>query len=66
MAISRSETAEAVGALLEPVQQRYQALRADEAHLLSVLSLGADRARAPAPRRRCRRSMPPWDLSPKV
>lgn len=44
----KGETAEAVVALLEPVQQRYQALRADEAHLLSVLSLGADKARARA------------------
>ena len=44
----KSETAEAVVALLEPVQQRYQALRADEAHLLAVLSRGADKARARA------------------
>ena len=44
----KGETAEAVVALLEPVQQRYQALRADEAHLLAVLSRGADKARARA------------------
>lgn len=41
MAISRARPPR-LSALLEPVQQRYQALRADEAHLLAVLSRGAD------------------------
>lgn len=36
--------------MLEPVQQRFHELRADEAHLLTVLSRGADKARARAER----------------
>jgi tryptophanyl-tRNA synthetase len=44
----KGETADAVVALLEPIQQRFHDLRADEAHLLSVLSRGADKARARA------------------
>ena len=46
----KGETADAVVALLEPVQQRFHELRADEAHLLTVLSRGADKARARAER----------------
>jgi len=37
---------EAVVALLEPIQQRYAELRADEGELLRLLALGADKARA--------------------
>jgi tryptophanyl-tRNA synthetase len=41
----KEEVAEAVVALLGPIQQRYQELRADEAELRSLLALGADKAR---------------------
>ena len=41
----KEEVAEAVVALLGPIQQRYQELRADEAELRSLLALGAEKAR---------------------
>ncbi|MEC7726005.1 MAG: tryptophan--tRNA ligase, partial [Planctomycetota bacterium] len=39
------DVAEAVCALLEPVQQRYQELRADPAELERVMKRGSERAR---------------------
>ena len=42
----KSATAEAVIAMLAPVRERYDELRADEARLESVLALGAEKARA--------------------
>ena len=44
----KTAAAEAVVELLEPIQQRYQELRGDEAHLLSVLKQGAEAARSKA------------------
>ncbi|GAA4499290.1 tryptophan--tRNA ligase [Pseudaeromonas paramecii] len=41
----KSETAEAVLAMLAPVQERFTTLRQDEAHLLAILSQGAEKAR---------------------
>lgn len=41
----KTETADAVIALLEPVQQRYQALRSEESELLAILDNGAAKAR---------------------
>jgi tryptophanyl-tRNA synthetase len=41
----KQEVAEAVVALLEPIQQRYQELRADEPQLRSLLARGAEQAR---------------------
>ncbi len=41
----KSETAEAVLAMLAPVQARFTALRQDEAHLLAILHEGAEKAR---------------------
>jgi tryptophanyl-tRNA synthetase len=41
----KEEVAEAVVALLGPIQQRYEKLRADEAELRSLLALGAEKAR---------------------
>jgi tryptophanyl-tRNA synthetase len=41
----KEEVAEAVVAVLGPIQQRYQELRADEAELRSLLALGAEKAR---------------------
>jgi tryptophanyl-tRNA synthetase len=41
----KSDVAEAVVTALEPVQQRYYELRADEGELLRRLSLGAEKAR---------------------
>jgi tryptophanyl-tRNA synthetase len=42
----KEEVAEAVVALLGPIQQRYQELRADEGELQALLAHGADKARA--------------------
>ena len=44
----KADVGEAVVALVEPVQQRYAALRADEAELVRLLALGAEKARAVA------------------
>jgi tryptophanyl-tRNA synthetase len=41
----KTETADAVIALLEPVQQRYQVLRSEESELLAILDKGAAKAR---------------------
>jgi tryptophanyl-tRNA synthetase len=41
----KEDVAEAVVALLDPIQQRYAELRADEGELLRLLSLGAEKAR---------------------
>jgi tryptophanyl-tRNA synthetase len=41
----KEEVAEAVVALLDPIRQRYEELRADEPELLRLLALGAERAR---------------------
>jgi tryptophanyl-tRNA synthetase len=41
----KSDVAEAVVALLEPIQARYSELRSDPAELMRLLALGADRAR---------------------
>ena len=40
----KADVAEAVEAMIGPVRERYLELRADEAHLLEVLSAGAERA----------------------
>ncbi len=40
----KTETAEAVVALLEPIQQRYNELRADEPTLLAILQQGGEKA----------------------
>jgi tryptophanyl-tRNA synthetase len=42
----KSAVAEAVVAYLEPVRERYQALRDDEAALDQILADGAEKARA--------------------
>ena len=42
----KADVAEAVVALLEPIQRRYHELRADEAGLLRLLAHGAEKARA--------------------
>ena len=42
----KQDVGEAVVELLTPVQERYAELRADEAELLRLLALGADKARA--------------------
>jgi tryptophanyl-tRNA synthetase len=42
----KEEVAEAVVALLGPIQQRYQELRADEGELQALLAHGAEKARA--------------------
>ncbi|MGL5947575.1 MAG: tryptophan--tRNA ligase [Aeromonas sp.] len=44
----KTETAEAVVALLEPIQARFHALRQDEAHLQAILADGARKANARA------------------
>lgn len=44
----KTEAAEAVVELLEPIQQRYKELRGDESYLLSVLNQGAESARSKA------------------
>ncbi len=41
----KTETAEAVVALLEPIQARFHELRQDEAHLIAILAEGAQKAR---------------------
>ena len=41
----KTETADAVVAMLEPLQQRYRELREDEPRLLAILGEGADKAR---------------------
>ncbi len=40
----KTETAEAVVAFLEPMQQRFKELRADEEYLMSILHMGAKKA----------------------
>ena len=42
----KAATAEAVIAMLAPVRERYEALRADEAELERILGVGAEKARA--------------------
>ena len=42
----KADVAEAVVALLAPIQERYRALRSDEAELRRMLAVGADKARA--------------------
>jgi tryptophanyl-tRNA synthetase len=37
--------ADAVVALIEPIQKRYNELRSDDAELLRLLGIGADKAR---------------------
>ena len=44
----KTDVAEAVCAMLEPIQQRYQQLRDDPAELERVMKVGAERARARA------------------
>lgn len=44
----KGDVADAVVAILEPLQTRYQALRADEAYLNEVMQQGAERARGRA------------------
>ncbi|MBU3825253.1 MAG: tryptophan--tRNA ligase [Candidatus Oceanisphaera merdipullorum] len=44
----KTETADAVLTMLAPIQARFHELRADEAGLCKILSLGADKARAKA------------------
>lgn len=44
----KTETAEAVVALLEPIQQRFKELREDENHLMRILNQGAAKAEARA------------------
>lgn len=41
----KGETADAVVALLEPIQQRFHQLREDEAHLLQIVQQGGEKAR---------------------
>jgi tryptophanyl-tRNA synthetase len=41
----KSDVAEAVVALVQPIQERYRALRGDEPELLRLLGIGADKAR---------------------
>lgn len=40
----KTETAEAVVGFLEPIQQRFNQLRADEEYLMSILHVGAEKA----------------------
>ena len=42
----KTDVGEAVVALVEPIQARYAELRGDEAELLRLLAVGADKARA--------------------
>ncbi|HST17903.1 MAG TPA: tryptophan--tRNA ligase [Gaiellaceae bacterium] len=42
----KADVGEAVIAVLEPIQERYHALRSDEAELRRLLAVGADKARA--------------------
>ena len=42
----KQEVAEAVVELLDPIRQRFEALRADEPELRRLLAVGADKARA--------------------
>lgn len=44
----KTEAAEAVVALLEPIQQRYQEFRSDESALLAILQQGAEKAQVRA------------------
>jgi tryptophanyl-tRNA synthetase len=44
----KSDVAEAVVALFDPIRTRYEELRSDEPELLSLLAQGADKARATA------------------
>ncbi|WP_375057285.1 tryptophan--tRNA ligase [Zobellella sp. DQSA1] len=44
----KTETAEAVLAMLEPIQRRFHELREDETELRKVLTMGADKARVKA------------------
>lgn len=44
----KSDTADAVVALLEPIQQRFRALEADPGHTHDILAAGAERARTKA------------------
>lgn len=44
----KTETADAVLAMLAPIQARFHELRADEAKLINILSQGADKARSKA------------------
>src|SRR5689334_6928008 len=46
----KADVAEAVEAMVGPVRERYLELRADEAHLLQVLTTGSERARSIASR----------------
>jgi tryptophanyl-tRNA synthetase len=41
----KADVAEAVVALVEPIQERYRELRADDAELQRLLEIGADKAR---------------------
>jgi len=41
----KTDTADAVVSLLEPIQARFKALRADEGELQSIARLGAEKAR---------------------
>ena len=41
----KEDVGEAVVELLEPIQERYRALRADEAKLRRLLAIGAEKAR---------------------
>jgi len=41
----KEDVGEAVVALLEPIQERYRALRADERELQRLLAIGAEKAR---------------------
>src|SRR5262245_54600759 len=41
----KSDVADAVVALVQPIQERYRELRGDEAELLRMLGIGADKAR---------------------
>jgi tryptophanyl-tRNA synthetase len=41
----KSDVADAVVALIEPIQKRYNELRSDDAELLRLLGIGADKAR---------------------
>ena len=46
----KADVAEAVEAMVGPVRERYLELRADEGHLLQVLTTGSERARSIASR----------------
>ncbi len=41
----KSEVADAIVAMVEPIQQRYQEIRGDETYLRQILAKGADKAR---------------------